>query len=215
MRPISASAAKASIRFKYDLPKAITDKETRDALVEKIKAGDESALLDFIKGHMRFAISIAARYAIMFPTKVDDLVSIALYWLVIYSQRIAREGFENRNVVAYLDINISHRIKDALDNDNFIKIVRQGFKAHQDYVAFKERLEQDITVDVADRKSTKDDTDEILKIVAYSAMDYYFIENKKIGLTDSEIAKKMGISRMTVHKIKVRLKARYAELKKS
>ena len=169
------------------------DKEKINAL----KAEDWDLL---IESHMRLGCSIAGRY-VRLGGKSDEMVSAAMFGIVVAVDRVKRKLLKHMNVTGYIIHYIHQHCAEALRMDCVIPVPQ-----HNDTKI--------ITCPITNIHSKANEAKigelyEIIEHITHTELEKDIVFLRQQSYTDSEVASNLGISRSTVTKTRKRLLERY------
>jgi len=116
------SLNRVSIKFEKNLPKRMEESQLK-ILLSKARSGNAEAVQELITWHIRFVISIASGMSAKFPSKSDDILSVALEKLVIVTHGVANKTLmtDHDAFVPYLSTQIRFAIKQFIDQDYTVR----------------------------------------------------------------------------------------------
>ena len=127
------------------LPKQIEEGEL-EALVTRLKNGDQSAAVKIINGHIRLAIGIATRYSLL---DSDDIVSAAMYG-VCQAVQWAPQRLKDLNITPYIVATVHRFISDSHAEDDVVHFPKGLEKVTVNYVPWVPERNADCDIYIDD-----------------------------------------------------------------
>lgn len=171
-------------------------------IVQDYRDGN-SHLRDFlVNNHMRLAMDIVGRYHGKGYQDVDELVSVAMLAVVDAVDKAA-ERLHDNNITGYVVSNIHYAIYQHLAEDSTIRVPKRSQeRGHSVKVS---SLEQEPPQsDLRNRLIY----DEMKERMCKTRSDREVLDLTEKGYNDVEIAKLLQVPRLTIYKIKMKMKGR-------
>lgn len=212
-------SVKTSLPYYYpngELPHVTV--EELDVMVEKCGSNDVKGKQQIVEACLRLALSVASLYAAKYPSKKEDLPSVALLSLTKAVDRFFRIERYNNNIRGYIMTCLCNNIKDYIVQDCLIRIPTRTFfdnleKGTLDALNVSVKtchgmtdaidILHDLVCRLTPRKvvnltvnmDPEVDVREILELVLNTDENRRIIELKIIGCSDIEIAKDLKRSK--------------------
>jgi len=162
------------------LPKQI-EKEILEALVVRLKNGDQSAAVEIINGHIRLAIDIATRYSLL---DSDEIVSAAMYG-VCQAVHWAPTRLKDLNITPYIVATVHRFISDSHSDDDVVHIPKGIEKTPVNYMPWVSERNADCDIFIDDDDKGPD----VLVPVVHD--DLFNIEE---AIADLDLPKEHGLA---------------------
>lgn len=133
------------------LPKQI-EPTALEALVIRLKNGDQSAAVEIINGHIRLAISIATRYSLR---SGDDIVSAAMYG-VCQAVQWAPTRLKDLNITPYISATIHRFISDSHTEEDVVHFPKGIEKVTVNYIPWVAERNADCDIFIDDERHGPD-----------------------------------------------------------
>lgn len=184
-------------------PTRISEERTLQIL-GAVKLGDPAAMEELILGHMQYACALVSRYLASNNSTVlaDDLSEAAFYGLVDGVNAIMRNGLSHDNVTGYLAKRIHGEIRNYLSGRCIISSPVNVDPPEVGQLSVEPSIDFDNSIEVEEQ---------IQELVADS-MDECIIRMLRLGHANIDIARTLGVSRMTINRRIRRIRDAYREL---
>lgn len=170
-------------------------------LFDRIIKGDRDAGKRMIEGHMRLALSIAARYS-FFGANFEETSSAALLGICDAVSRIWKGEVIFDNITGYIIRYIHQYCSESVRKDTLVPMPR-GKKPAEIVTITDTVAIYDVSIsEMVDTLESIIKTPEEQKVVDYRAQ----------GMTDQETADKMEVNRSKVTRIRLSLFRRYRDV---
>lgn len=222
------------------LPKSITPERVA-ILLPRLRDGDLEVIGELVDGYMRLALS-RVKYVRAMRNDCSDLTGVALLALMESLVSVAQGKMANHdNLTAYIQKRIHGALIEAICDDTVIRVPRsktvremikqQGYTAAMPQrvginwndgggVSEKQSADGPVLTEHAVMPELIKNT-EMKNIVlndylknTCTSREMSFIRLKEEGYDDQVIARKLGVDRKTIYRLKEALKARLMELLK-
>lgn len=207
-----------SFRSGYDkVPAKESDTELL-RLVQRLRSGDKTVCERIILGHLGLSIQIVGRYVAYFPTRADDLMSVATLALTEAVNKFDVAA-KNNNITGYIVGTIHGRISDYLkEHDHTVKISSHARKIAKER-AKKNNVEAVYTksINFEDLEKSKQvrflakmsytvndelEYQEIIDKCCFTRFEYMVYTKMMEGMSEADIAKEMRVSKQRVWIVK-------------
>lgn len=195
-----------------DLPEQLPQARL-DELVGRVRSGvaTEGEISELAMGHIRLAMSIAARHAARAIHLQDVLVGDALFGLALALKR-APEKLYDDNITGFIVQYIRKYCLMAVTQDRMMAIpystLRRRRKEGKETIFPRSQSAHKL---VSKGSGSLLDLKDMIESCIKNDFEQTVIELRKLGYRDNEIAEKLGCSRSPVTKARKSVKKRYEE----
>jgi len=192
-----------------DLPERI-DEDELERRVIALRAGDMSQVNPISMSLLRLVMSLVQNFA--HPRRTPDLIGTALLTLVESVTNAATQLNDN-NIVPYVSVSVSMRLKDAIGRDHVVCVPpRQLRRLRAKGIEVTVPITADVVDVIAKPFRPSLECTEILSKIAQCRHEQILIELRSQQHSLAEIANVIGCSIGTVHRMKMDLRARFSTL---
>lgn len=164
---------------------------TLEETVQRFRSGDSSVRDELIISLIPTALTIASRVSRKNPRRADDLISTALYHLVLSVDAFPAVGIDN-NIAAYVAKRVKCETLSCLSEHSVVKkrTLFRKLKKGEIVESIFEILESDRVVDDCQYDTDKRDFIEVM----FNKEEIKILQYRLDGYTNEEIAKIVNVS---------------------
>lgn len=178
-----------------------TEDELKSLVMDFLEKGNEESKTLIIEGHIRLAMSIAARYIDHFPSKTDDIVSEAL--LAVTESVVLAPGRLGPpfNISGWITRSIHNRISNFLCRDFVVRIPNWIIKKG----GYKYTM-QELDVNIVNKNEVimqklKERLHTMILEAKLTDLENLIISKLLMGYKEKEIADEMKVSQQYVNRL--------------